>query len=93
MCGSVVKKFAKKALFPVVPLVQEGVRAARKVGALPESRAEQASQAAAEAAGTRAAADAEASSIANARIQAQRKAMRDNSLLTGAGGSRSTLGV
>lgn len=94
MCGSGVENFAKKGLklFTGVSALQEGVRGLRKVGAIPESRAEQQGQAVAEASASRAAADAEASGIANARIRAQRKAMRENSLLTGAGG-RTTLGV
>jgi hypothetical protein len=41
----------------------------------------------------RAAAEASATQDANARIALQRKAMRENSLLTGAGTSRATLGV
>lgn len=70
-----------------------GTQTARDAGILPQSAATQQAAAEASAAASRAAADAEASSIANARIRAQRKAMRENSLLTGAGGGRATLGV
>lgn len=71
-----------------------GTSVARDAGVLPQSAATQQAEATASAAASRAAADAEASSIANARIRAQRKAMRENSLLTGAGGGgRATLGV
>lgn len=97
MCGSnpldAAGKFAKKALAPGAAVRREVVGGLRDIGVLPESAATQQADAAASAAAGRAAADAEASSIASARIRAQRKAMRDNSLLTGAGGSRSTLGV
>jgi len=102
MCGSsnpldAVGSLAKKSLKLVtgVTALQEGVRLGRRVGALPASRAEQESEARAGAEASRNAADAEAANLAGMRIRASRKAMRENSLLTGAGSGsgRSTLGV
>jgi hypothetical protein len=98
MCGNpfeAVGDLAKKSLKLAtgVTALQEGVRLGRRVGALPASKAEQRAEAEASAAASRNAADAEAANLAGMRIRAQRKAMRENSLLTGAGSGRTTLGV
>jgi hypothetical protein len=59
----------------------------RDAGVLPDKKVK------VDPAAERAAAAAKATQDANARIALQRRAMRENSLLTGGGGGRATLGV
>jgi hypothetical protein len=87
--GKLLRNGAKAAYNPLGAAKD----AARDAGLLPESRATQRAAAEASAAASRNAADAEAASLAGMRIRAQRKAMRENSLLTGAGAGRASLGV
>ncbi len=73
-------------------LRQQTLKLARDKGVVPEKKVQ------VDPAAERAAAEANATSQANARIAFQRKAMRDNSLITGggmaaAGSGRTSLGV
>lgn len=95
MCGDIgpnddaIKKSLSKdrAIMLVKNPIKGTVDGNRDLGILPQKRVK--SDPAAE----RAAAEASATQEANSRIALQRRAMRENSLLTGASSGRATLGV